>query len=110
LLFDSTERFFTMGTKPRHRPQCLASKLRQIRDHLRASQSVMANLLDNELTAARVSEYEHDIREPSLFTLLRYAQVARVRVDDIIDDHSKLVFGRRKRLRRAENEHRPNTA
>jgi DNA-binding XRE family transcriptional regulator len=94
-----------MGTKPRHRPQCLASKLRQIRDHLRASQSVMANLLDNELTAARVSEYEHDIREPSLFTLLRYAQlryaqVARVRVDDIIDDHSKLVFGRRKRLRR----------
>jgi transcriptional regulator with XRE-family HTH domain len=67
-----------MGTKPRHRPQCLASKLRQIRDHLRASQSVMANLLDNELTAARVSEYERDIREPSLFTLLRYAQVARI--------------------------------
>ena len=38
----------------------------------------MANLLDNELIAARVSEYERDIREPSLFTLLRYAQVARV--------------------------------
>ena len=64
----------------------------------------MANLLDNELTAARVSEYEHDIREPSLFTLLRYAQVARVLVDDIIDDHSELVFGRRKRVRRAKND------
>jgi len=38
----------------------------------------MANLIDNELTAARVSEYEGDIHEPSLFTLLRYAQVARV--------------------------------
>jgi len=38
----------------------------------------MANLIDNELTAVRVSEYERDIREPSLFTLFRYAQVARV--------------------------------
>jgi hypothetical protein len=31
--------------------------------------------------------------------LLRYAQVARVLVDDIINDHSELVFGRRKRPR-----------
>jgi len=47
---------------------------------------------DNELTAARVSEYERDIREPSLFTLLRYAQVARV----LLTIQSTTTLGERK--------------
>jgi len=52
----------------------------------------MANLIDNELTAARVGEYERDIREPSLFTLLRYAQVARV----LLTIQSTTTLGERK--------------
>ena len=41
-------------------------------------------------SAARISEYESGVREPSLVTLLAYATVARVHLEEIIDDEAIL--------------------
>lgn len=47
----------------------------------------MAELLavDN-VTPARVSEYETDQREPDLIVVLRYARVAGVTMETLVDD------------------------
>lgn len=52
------------------------------------SQSEMLRRLgvEGSLTAARISEYESGVREPSLRLLLAYATVARVHLEYIIDD------------------------
>jgi transcriptional regulator with XRE-family HTH domain len=42
--------------------------------------------VEGSLTAARISEYESGVREPSLKLLLAYANVARVHLEYIIDD------------------------
>ena len=74
-----------MGQR-RPRPERLAGKLLAIRQRLRASQSEMIALLDMNLTNARISEYEQGDREPNLLVLLRYARVAHVSVEVLIDD------------------------
>ena len=77
-----------MGTKPRQRPEKLGLKLLQIRHALGLSQSEMLRLLGVERfsSAARISEYESGVREPSLSMLLGYAGVARVHLEYIVDD------------------------
>ena len=73
----------------RQRPKHLAKKLLAIRKKLGLSQSQLAERL--ELTGtARISEYEHDKREPDLLVLLRYARLAGVRMATIVDDKLKL--------------------
>ncbi len=81
-----------MGTKPRSRPENLGRKLLEIRNALGLSQSGMVRCLGAErsFSAARISEYESGIREPSLLTLLAYASVARVHLEEIVDDDSAL--------------------
>ncbi|HJT67631.1 MAG TPA: helix-turn-helix transcriptional regulator [Pyrinomonadaceae bacterium] len=73
---------------PRPRPQRLASKLRQIREGLGLSQTQMlARLgLEDSMHYGRISQYENDEREPALNTLLAYARVAGVHLEDIVDD------------------------
>lgn len=73
---------------PRPRPQRLASKLRQIREALQLSQTQMLVRLGLEDTMhyGRISQYENDEREPTLMTLLAYARVAAVHLEDIVDD------------------------
>ena len=78
-----------MGTRARAKPEHLASKLLAIRQHLRLSQSQLAVRLDLD-TAARVSEFEHGKREPTLAVLLSYARLAGVPLDRIVDDASRL--------------------
>lgn len=77
-----------MGTKARQRPEKLGPKLLQIRHALGLSQSEMLRLLGVERfsSAARISEYESGVREPSLSMLLGYASAARVHLEYIIDD------------------------
>ena len=70
----------------RQRPKHLAAKLLAIRQKLRASQSEMERLLDFQVTTARISEYEHDKREPNLLVLLAYSRLADVPVEQLIDD------------------------
>jgi transcriptional regulator with XRE-family HTH domain len=81
-----------MGTKPRYRPKNLGRKLFKIRDALGLSQSEMLRRLGAEelSSTARISEFELDIREPSLWVLLAYGRVARVHLEIIIDDEAVL--------------------
>jgi transcriptional regulator with XRE-family HTH domain len=73
---------------PRPKPDRLAEKLRQIRDALGLSQTeILRGLgLDETMKYARISEYELGQREPPLMTILAYARLAGVHVEDLIDD------------------------
>jgi transcriptional regulator with XRE-family HTH domain len=73
---------------PRPKPDRLAEKLRAIRNGLGLSQTEMlARLrLREGMHYSRISEYEQGTREPSLMTLLQYARVAGIHLEDIVDD------------------------
>jgi transcriptional regulator with XRE-family HTH domain len=73
-----------MGQRPRSRPERLAAKLLVIRQRLGVNQTEMAKLL--ECDNKRMSEWELGRREPSLLMLLNYARLAKVPVDNLIDD------------------------
>lgn len=81
-----------MGTKGRPRPANLSRKLRQIRIGLKLSQAQMVRRLGfgDSFHVGRISEYESNIREPSLLVLLAYARVARVHLEDVVDDALEL--------------------
>jgi transcriptional regulator with XRE-family HTH domain len=76
----------------RPRPNRLAEKLRQIRLSLGLSQTEMHRLLraEEEIPYTRISDYELNKNEPSLMTVLAYARVARVRMEEIVDDELDL--------------------
>ena len=75
-------------TKPKH----LAAKLLHVRQALGLSQNELIRELGltEVLTQSRISGYELGTREPSLPTLLLYAQLAGVCVDYLIDDDLNL--------------------
>ncbi len=81
-----------MGKAARERPDRLADKLRNIRLRLGLSQSEMLRRLgfEDEISYSRISEYENDIREPTLRVLLQYARVAGICADVLIDDEAEL--------------------
>lgn len=80
-----------MGTA-RQRSERLAEKLLQVRLQLGLSQSEMLRRLSAEDMVAytRISEYERGIREPPLPILLKYARLAGVCVEVLIDDELDL--------------------
>jgi transcriptional regulator with XRE-family HTH domain len=77
-----------MGTKGRPRPTNLSKKLRQIRINLKLSQGEIVRRLGfgDSFHVGRISEYELNIREPSLLVLLAYARLARIHLEDLVDD------------------------
>jgi transcriptional regulator with XRE-family HTH domain len=81
-----------MGVRPRQRPKRLAAKLRAIRDALGLSQTQMLKRLEAEgmIVPGQISEFESGKREPSLIVLLRYARLAVLCVDVLIDDELDL--------------------
>ena len=74
----------------RGKPKRLAEKLLAIRKSLKLSQSQLAKRIGVPIKAARVSEYEHGVREPDLIVLLGYGKVAKVHLELIIDDRLNL--------------------
>ena len=74
----------------RRRPKNLARKLLAIRKKLDVSQTEMARLLDLDVAYTAVSGYELGTRQPDLLVLLRYARLAGVSTDVLIDDKLKL--------------------
>ena len=80
-----------MGNR-RSKPQRLAAKLLAIRQHLGMGQMKMPKLLDSDIRYTRVSEWERGRREPNLMLLLRYARLANVSVESLIDDDVDLPF------------------
>ena len=76
----------------RPRPKRLAEKLRQIRISLGLSQPEMHRRLqaEDEIDYTTISKYELDKNEPPLEILLRYARLAGVHMEDIVDDELEL--------------------
>jgi len=80
----------------------LGEKLLQIRLALGLSQSEMLRRLDAEdlITYHQISGFETGRREPPLLILLRYARVAGVSTDVLIDDELDLPEKGSKRSKR----------
>lgn len=77
-----------MGRTSRQKPKRLANKLLRIRQALGLSQNEMIRRLgmEKELIQGTISAYELGNREPSLLILLKYARVAGVNMDVLVDD------------------------
>ena len=79
-----------MARGARLKPERLAEKLIQIRMTLGLSQNELIRRLDVDLTQNRISEYETGKGEPPLPVLLKYARMAGVCVERLIDDELDL--------------------
>jgi transcriptional regulator with XRE-family HTH domain len=77
-----------MGKASRQKPIYLAEKILKIRNALGLSQSEMLTRLEISDEAYRnyISDFENGKREPPLPGLLRYAKIANVWLDVIVDD------------------------
>ena len=69
-------------------PRKLARKLRRVRVKAGLSQSEIAREV-GVTDRALISQYETGKRQPSLPALLKYARLAKVTVDVLIDDNLK---------------------
>lgn len=81
-----------MGSAARTKPARLAEKLMRIRLALGLSQNEMIDRLGlgEKLFRENISKFELGKREPSLLILLKYARVANVLVEVLIDDALEL--------------------
>jgi transcriptional regulator with XRE-family HTH domain len=80
-----------MGSKARPQPKYLGKKLRAIRTQtLGMSQTEMSRALGLKVDYSAVSQYELGTREPPLPVLLKYARLAGISTDVLIDDDLKL--------------------
>ena len=79
-----------MSAPRRQRPKRLARKLLTIRAQLGASQTEMAKLLHLKKAYTVISSYERGTREPDLKTLLRYARLANIPMETLVDDEISL--------------------
>ena len=80
-----------MGRSRRNKPLKLAGKLQMIRvGWLRLSQTEMAKALDLTVHYTAVSHFEQGTREPSLVVLLKYARLAGISMEVLVDDQLDL--------------------
>ena len=82
-----------MGSAKRIKPVSLSGKLLLIRKNLDYSLSAMAATLSSGKITLRkqdISHFEKGEREPNLIILLRYARLARIPVEVLIDDDLNL--------------------
>lgn len=81
-----------MGRKARPKLKHLAGKLLQIRNALGLSQTEILYRLGVEdlITYHQISRFETGTREPPYIVLLRYARVAGISTDVLIDDELNL--------------------
>jgi len=81
-----------MGRASRETPKRLGEKLLQIRTGLGLSQDGMLRRLGLAEDYGRhyISGFENGEREPSLFVLLKYSEVARVWINALVDDEVNL--------------------
>ena len=78
-----------MGRAHRSRPHRLGKKLQLIRIRLGLTQSELIKRLADKnevLYPSSISLIERGGREPSLLVLLAYSKLARVSINDLVDD------------------------
>jgi transcriptional regulator with XRE-family HTH domain len=82
-----------MGAK-NLRPKRLAEKLKKIRNSLKLSQNELIERMGftGVIFQGNISQYELGRREPPLSVLLAYARLAKVHIDDLVDDELDLPF------------------
>jgi transcriptional regulator with XRE-family HTH domain len=76
----------------REKPGRLGEKLTQVRIALGLSQNEIVSRmkLTEKLNRDDISKYERGVREPSLIVILRYARLAGVCLDVLVDDKLNL--------------------
>jgi transcriptional regulator with XRE-family HTH domain len=79
-----------MGRSPRNKPMMLSLKLLAIRKRLQMSQTEMARALELKVHYSAVSNYELGTREPDMLIVLRYARLANVPMETLVDDQLNL--------------------
>ncbi len=81
-----------MGRGSRERPERLPEKLLQIRSGLGLSQNEILVELDlaDRIDRSAISGYELGVREPTLITLLKYARLAGINMEVLVDDKMDL--------------------
>ncbi len=82
-----------MAHGKQERPERLAEKLIKIRAKLGFSQSEMAKALERQGARADrtyISRYESEHRVPGLLTVSAYAKIARVSMEQIVNDELDL--------------------
>ena len=79
-----------MGRSRRPRPARLGEKLLAVRQGLGLSQTAMCKALELTVDYSAVSQYELGTREPPLPVLLKYARLAGVIMDVLVDDEMDL--------------------
>lgn len=81
-----------MAKAARLRPKRLAEKLKEIRTHLGFSQNEMLKALglSEKSNRSLISGFELGTKEPSLITLIEYADLVNVTVDAIVRDEINL--------------------
>lgn len=82
-----------MRRSSRPRIKRLAQKLRQIRNELGLTQQEMLDRLGETqapIYRGHIGEYETGDRQPPVLVLLRYARVAGVPMEFLVDDHLDL--------------------
>jgi transcriptional regulator with XRE-family HTH domain len=77
-----------MGRSRRNKP--LKHKLLAIRKRLRMSQTEMARALELKVHYSAVSNFELGTREPDLLVVLRYARLAGIPMEILVDDQMNL--------------------
>jgi len=83
------------GSRKRPVPRLLAKKLKRIRERLNVGQADMARLLSDTPAppdGGMVSRFERGEREPNLFVILKYAELAKVNPAILIDDQWSVKF------------------
>ena len=79
-----------MGRASRRRfmPSRLGEKFMQIRAALNLTQQGMLERLDlpAEITQSNISAYERGTKEPPLLVIMKYAEVANVWIDVLVND------------------------
>ena len=82
-----------MGRAARPKPDRLAEKLRVVREKLGFSQGELVlrlKLEESSISRSSIAGYELGMKEPPLPILLKYARLANVIVDVLIDDELNL--------------------
>lgn len=97
-----------MGRRSRPQPRRMRFKLHAIRKHLNLTLKEMVERLEyheSPLYPHYILEYEQGRRDPPVLVLLRYARVARVTMEMLVDDEMELPEKLRIHAKRAENEY-----
>lgn len=76
------------ASRRRYMPARLGEKFLQIRTALELTQeSMLARLeLPTEITQSNISAYERGTKEPPIFVIMKYAKVANVWIDVLVED------------------------